>query len=336
MKPKSILAALVIALVAPLAWAGAPGAQQRKSPAPTGPRPARNHKAAPNSSAGQNAMGVSSGTQISARLLTTLDAKKAKPGQGVIAKVTRDVKQNGRTLIHKNARLVGHIVSAQASGKGSIGSQVDVAFDRLIQGKTSTALSAVVTSITSIPRPLSPEPMNMPQPMEPAEPPMGGGRAGRGGLLGGVMGGAGSAVGGTLNSGVNAAGEAAGAGMNAAGNIDGGAMAGADGILVSNSVTGSGSDSAARRTSKRPAGASPRNPARGISDSLTGSGSGSASAGISKSLAGSTFGASGNESNQTAASSIFSRPKGNLQLQSGTQLQLQVVNGAQTRNPATH
>jgi hypothetical protein len=340
MKTKSVFTILAIAAVSPFAWASAANASQQTISKRSTASPATHQKAAPSSHSAQNALAIDSGTKISAQLLTTLDAKKAKPGQRVVAKVTRPVKQNGRTIIRKNAHLIGHIVSARASGKGNASSQVAVAFDRLVQGKSSTALSAVVTSILSVPRPLSPQPMNMPGPVGPSGAPMGGGgrMGGGGGLLGGAggaVGGVGSTVGGALNSGANAAGSTANAGMNAAGNIAGNAMAGAHGILVSNSITGSGgSNSSTAVSHPQPGSPSQPNSNPGLVNSVSGALAGNASASGSSSAAGRNFAASSNASNQTGATSVFSRRKGNVQVQSGTQMQLQVVGGAQ--QPQSH
>jgi hypothetical protein len=299
MKPKVIFGLIAMAALAPVAWAGNQAAKDRNAAAgQTHARPASKAK----SSEPQGVVDVQSGTQVSAQLLTTLNAKKAKPGQRVIAKVTRDVKQNGRTVIRKNARLIGHVVSAKASGKGNAGSSVEVAFDRLLEGRSSTALSAVVTSIVSVPSAPMPEPMQMQAPMAP----MGGSGAGGGGLVGGVGGAVGSTVGSAVGGTSATAGAMAGSTIEGTGRMASGAagMAG----MAANAITVS-------------------NNAAGAAGAAVGATNGLASAGL---------GSSANASNQTHATSVFSRRKGNVELDSGTQLQLQVVGKAQAQNPKSH
>ena len=75
-----------------------------------------------------------SGTNISTELDTTLDAGKAKPGDEVVAKVTKDVKQDGRAVIKKGDRLSGHVTSVNAGSNGKAGSEMSVVFDRLSRG----------------------------------------------------------------------------------------------------------------------------------------------------------------------------------------------------------
>jgi hypothetical protein len=290
-KPKPILGLIAIAALASLAWAGNASASQKSKA--SGQSHARSAAQAENTGR-RNRLAIDSGTRVAARLVTNLDAKKAKPGQRVVAKVTKNVKQHGHVVIGKNSKLIGHIVSAKASGKGSAGSRLEVAFDRLVQGKSSTALNTVVTSIVSVPRPLTAQPMGMPQPA--MAPPMGGGSPG-GGLVGGAAGAVGSTVG--------AAGSTVGSTMGTTGRM----TAGAAGHMARN------------------------NPIVVTTNTVA---SGNASASTSNPLGAARLGTSANSSNQTGATSVFSRRKGNLQLHSGTQLQFRVVGSAHVNKPASH
>ena len=172
---------------------------------------------------------LKSGTAISTQLDQAIDASKAKPGDIVSAKVTKDIKRDGRTVIRKGDRLLGRVTSAEAGAKGQAGSELGVTFDRLARGDAEYQLNTVVSSVISTSgdmgagiqnSPLD-EPMMMPGPVT-----GGGGRAGGGGgLLGGVTSTVGSAVsatgsaagglagnvGGTASSAVGSAGTAAGA-----------------------------------------------------------------------------------------------------------------------------
>src|SRR3954471_1567089 len=61
--------------------------------------------------AGRNSGDISlaQGTQITGELQKTLDVKNARPGDQVLLKTTRDIKQNGQTVIQKGSTLVGRV-----------------------------------------------------------------------------------------------------------------------------------------------------------------------------------------------------------------------------------
>lgn len=165
--------------------------------------------------AGKQAEGaVRAGTKINAQLESAVDARTAKPGDEVAAKVTKDVKQNGKTVVHKGDRLLGRVqsVHARGEGKGDAGSSVSVMFDRLASGEATSQLHTVVSAIFSTPaeRQSGGEPEPMPAPV-PA--PVAGGGSGGGSLVGGATGAVGStagAVAGAAGSAVGTAGSAVG------------------------------------------------------------------------------------------------------------------------------
>lgn len=172
----------------------------------------------------EQAAALRSGTKINAALESTLDARAAKPGDQVRAKVTKDIKQNHQTIVHKGDRLVGHITKVENDTKAKSGSQVGVAFDQLVRGDSTTQLNTVLTSILSAPgrqqSPIEAPPMDLPGPSA----------AGRsrsapqassasGGLVGGVTS--------TVDSTAGVAGSAAGtvgAGLGATANSAGSAI----------------------------------------------------------------------------------------------------------------
>ena len=66
-------------------------------------------------------------------LTKTIDAKKAKTGDEVIAKVTQDMKTNsGDVIVTKDTKIMGHVTAAQARSKEQKESQVAIAFDRAV------------------------------------------------------------------------------------------------------------------------------------------------------------------------------------------------------------
>src|ERR1017187_3306422 len=71
------------------------------------------------------------GTVIPVMLQTTLDAKKAKVGQKIEARVMQDVPLSSQTRIRAGAKLVGHVVEVTRPSATS-GSRIAISFDHLI------------------------------------------------------------------------------------------------------------------------------------------------------------------------------------------------------------
>jgi hypothetical protein len=165
--------------------------------------------AAAASTKGQSAE-IKNGTKISAELMSNIDARKANDGDKVEARVTKNVKQHGKVVVHKGDRLIGHVTSVQNSLKGKGGSSLGVRFDQLVQGNSTMQLNTVLTSVLAArgQEEVSGS-MEMPSMPAPVAPPVGGGGGG-GGLLGGAGGVVGS-VGGAAGSSLGQAGGAVGA-----------------------------------------------------------------------------------------------------------------------------
>lgn len=88
--------------------------------------------AAPPSSASANqSPRIAPGSVIPVQLTKTVDAKKAKQGDEVHAKVTMDMKSNaGEVIVPKDTEVVGHVTEAQARSKEQKESQLGIVFDR--------------------------------------------------------------------------------------------------------------------------------------------------------------------------------------------------------------
>src|SRR5438270_6759691 len=99
-----------------------------------------------NSAAGVNGASgaLSSGTILEAELTKSIDAKKAKQGDEVAARLTQDVKSSGRVVLHKGTKLVGHVTEAQAKSKESGESRLGIAFDKaVLKGGEEMAFTGV-------------------------------------------------------------------------------------------------------------------------------------------------------------------------------------------------
>jgi hypothetical protein len=76
---------------------------------------------------------IAPGSVVPVRLTKSIDAKKAKPGDEVLATVTTDLKTNsGEVIVAKDTKVVGHVTEAQARNKEQKESEVGIAFDRAV------------------------------------------------------------------------------------------------------------------------------------------------------------------------------------------------------------
>jgi hypothetical protein len=93
---------------------------------------ATSSSASTNANAGNNSASISNGSKIDATLATSLDAKRSKAGDPVEARAAQDVKQDGKVVLKKGTRLVGHVTQAQARASGQTQSQLGIVFDHAV------------------------------------------------------------------------------------------------------------------------------------------------------------------------------------------------------------
>jgi hypothetical protein len=199
---------------------------------------------------------LDSGAQLSAELLTTLEAGKAKPGDEFKMRTVKPVISGGKQVIAKGAVLTGHVVeSARAEGKEGV-SRLQLNFDQLRNKNLTMPFSATIEQITQVS-------LNTQGQMDDMGGPMvtGGGAAasrtsGRtsgsgssnGGLLGGVTGtvnntlggvtgATGGAVGGVVDTVGQTTGQVTGRVIATSSQTVNGAAAGAKGLIAITSTT---------------------------------------------------------------------------------------------------
>jgi hypothetical protein len=118
-----------------------PSASPQQSPATQAP--SEEQTGQPSSSAQRNAGSeekttteakrLAPGSVIPVQLTKSIDAKKAKTGDEVVAEVTQDLKSNtGEVILAKDTKFVGHVTEAQPRSKEQKESQVGIAFDRAV------------------------------------------------------------------------------------------------------------------------------------------------------------------------------------------------------------
>ncbi len=175
---------------------------------------------------GQANGSLASGTAFNAALSSPVDSKKCKPGDEVTAHNTEPVKSEGKTVIPKGSKLVGHVTQASARAKGESESSLGIVFDKaILKNGQEIPLSAGIQAIASAESAVSAAGSDIGT--------MGGaggsaassGSTGGRGALGGVTSAAGGAVGAVTNTAANVGGATGGAVNSAAG--AGGSIAGA-------------------------------------------------------------------------------------------------------------
>jgi len=88
--------------------------------------------ASASSKQGEQEGSLAAGTALNAQLNQTLDSKKVKAGDPVVAHTTEPVKSEGKTILPKGTKLAGHVTRASARSNGDADSALGVQFDRAI------------------------------------------------------------------------------------------------------------------------------------------------------------------------------------------------------------
>src|SRR5208282_1147601 len=85
------------------------------------------------------------GSILPVQLTKSIDAKKAKTGDEVVAKVTQDLRTNaGAIILPKDTKIVGHITDVQARSKEQKESQLAIVFDQAVM-KSGEAMRMPMT-----------------------------------------------------------------------------------------------------------------------------------------------------------------------------------------------
>ncbi len=155
---------LSLATLATLLTAGAAVAQDSTPPppdpgTPQTPATTQPQTAAPVPSAGSQTQATASaptanepkiapGSVIPVELTKTVDAKKAKTGDEVVAKVVQDMKtQSGEVLVPKDTKVIGHVTEAQARQKDQKQSELTIAFDQAVLKDQQVSLPMSIQAV---------------------------------------------------------------------------------------------------------------------------------------------------------------------------------------------
>ncbi len=81
---------------------------------------------------GHSSASLSHGTAMNAALSQPVDARKNKPGDQVTARTTEATKSEGKVVIPKGSKLIGHVTECKQRGKEEKESAVGMVFDKAI------------------------------------------------------------------------------------------------------------------------------------------------------------------------------------------------------------
>lgn len=86
--------------------------------------------------AGESSAALAQGTEINATLTRPIDAGKARPGDEVTAKASKDIRSGGTVVVPRGSRLFGRVTSARPHGSGAASggsaSELGIVFDRAV------------------------------------------------------------------------------------------------------------------------------------------------------------------------------------------------------------
>jgi hypothetical protein len=176
--------------------------------------------------AGQNSATLSGGTAVNAALSQPVDAKKNKPGDQVTAKTTEATKSDGKVIIPRGTKLIGHVTECKQRSKEEKESALGIVFDKAVlkngeEIPLNVTIHALAAAQTAAASSVGSDDLSA-----------GGGamssaRSSGGGALGGVRSTAGAVtntaanVGGVAGSAVNSTANATGAARGAVGGLNG-------------------------------------------------------------------------------------------------------------------
>ena len=109
-------------------------------------------QSAPPAEAASSEASLAGGTAINAALNTSVDSKKAKSGEQITAHTTEAVKStDGRTILPKGTKLVGHVTQASARSNGQGEALLAIQFDKAVlkDGQEVPLNNAVIQALAA-------------------------------------------------------------------------------------------------------------------------------------------------------------------------------------------
>src|SRR6267142_2873327 len=97
---------------------------------------------------------LAGGTVLNATLNSSVDSKRAKPGEQITAHTTEAVKStDGRMILPKGTKLIGHVTQASARGNGQEQAMLAIQFDKaVLKDKQEMPLNVTIQAIAAPPQ----------------------------------------------------------------------------------------------------------------------------------------------------------------------------------------
>jgi hypothetical protein len=134
-----------------LVFAGSAACQTQPQ---AGAQPPSSASATPSVSAENPRLNASlaDGSPIVAELSSSVDSKKIKQGDAVTARTMADIRADGKTIIPRGTKLVGHVTEAAARAKGGADSTLGIAFDKaILKGGEELPLNVAIVAVAPPP-----------------------------------------------------------------------------------------------------------------------------------------------------------------------------------------
>jgi hypothetical protein len=142
----NLVAGSALVLISAIVFAQSSCAQEAQAGAAANAQASANEKT-------QAAQGsLTAGTAINAELDKSLDSKKAKVGDAVTARTTEAIKEDGKVVLPKGAKLIGHVRRVSARSKGDGDSTLAMQFDRAeLKGGQEISVQLNVQALAAAP-----------------------------------------------------------------------------------------------------------------------------------------------------------------------------------------
>jgi hypothetical protein len=201
-------------------------------------------------------LSLGSGARVEGQLQKTVDVRKARVGDEVVLKLTKELRQNGEVIVPKGAKLLGRVTEVQQNTSQTGGSRLGLLFDKIEGKNLSLPVSASIISVNQVAgsiRAAESAEADVFGSSTAAASTRGGGSTG-GGLVGGVgstIGGVTNTAGGVLGTTTKTVGGVVNVADSTAGSVVGGVHGTANGLRISNSLEGSARSESTLSASKR-------------------------------------------------------------------------------------
>jgi hypothetical protein len=173
---------------------------------------------------------LANGSTFNSALNAPIDSKKAKPGDPVTAHTTEATKSDGKTVMPKGTKLMGHVTQASARSNGESESALGIVFDKaILKNGQEIPLNAGIQALASGQSATSAAGPDLDTFGGAGASAAGSGMAGGRSALGGVTSTAGGAAGAVTHTAANV-GSSTGGALNSTANVAGNAAGSVNGV----------------------------------------------------------------------------------------------------------